>query len=192
MRALRGSGIALLAALLVLPAIIAVAGQAEGKPPATTTTTTEPTSGGHTCAELGFAQSWDPAHELTITETGFSFKLRGSSDGVCVDVYADGPWHVTGTSSGVSSLSMIPRDSASPGDSCGGIGLKRPAAIDLFLPTTILSATVNSCGLAFGEWIDGVLVTTQTGQSHPLAFIVQSTGKSNASATIEVQFPQSP
>jgi hypothetical protein len=193
MRALRGFGLILLVMVLALSVTMAAVAEGKGKPPTTTTTSTlppEPTSGGHTCAYWNLTTPEElAAHDFALTEHGFTFTLKGSSDAFCVDIEADGPWHVTGTASGVTSLSLIPRDSASPGDSCGGASLRRPTAFALYLPTMFTLATVNSCGLQYGEWIGGVLVTTQTGLPDPLVFIAQMLGKTGAVATINVDFP---
>jgi hypothetical protein len=196
MRALRGFGLILLVMVLALSVTMAAVAEGKGKPPTTATTSTlppQPTSGGHDCAYWGFTSPAElAAHDFAPTANGFTFTLRGSLDDFCVDIAVDGPWHVTGTASGVSSLSLIPRDSASPGDSCGGASLKRPTAFDLYLPTGITLATVNSCGLQYGEWIGGSLVTTQTGARDPLVFIAQMLGKTGAVATINVEFPEFP
>ena len=130
-----------------------------GKPP------TQPLAG-YTCEEMGVDQA---SHGLSLTPTGFTFTLGGKSDSMCVDVPADladaaGVWTVTATATGPSSVwLLVPRDSYSPGDSCGGRG---PAVADVPAGAApalldernrvIPAATLNACGVQFGERSAGV------------------------------------
>lgn len=153
--------------------------------------------GGYTCAESGYDQS---SHGLVFSDTGFSLTLTGRSDGMCVDVMtgAAGVWKVTVTGHDVLSLLVVPRDSYSPGDSCGGVRVRSPELPllqDLPDPSDprhalgIPASTVNACGTTFGEWRDGMLVMDQTAEPHPLAFRIDMTGRPRAEATITVDLP---
>lgn len=174
--------VGLLTAALAAPA----AAVAKGKPPA------QPLVG-DTCENKGVSQA---SHGLTFTPTGFTFTLSGKSDSMCVDVPADladtaGVWTVTATAGGtVLRLLLVPRDSYSPGDSCGGVDL-RPPSFPLVqqLPNEIPAATVNACGVQFGEMVDGKPVYTQTGQPHPLVFNATMSGLAGASVTLTVTVP---
>jgi hypothetical protein len=84
----------------------------------------------------------------------------------CLDVMTDaaGRWDVTVEGEGARRLVLVPRDSDGPGDSCGGVDLRRAVNIygDFTLPldipeetrTEIPVATVNACGTNWPEWID--------------------------------------
>jgi hypothetical protein len=149
--------------------------------------------GGHTCEEQappGPVVTWaDDSH--------FSFTLDRDNGSACVDVLAPaGPWQVTVEGSGARSLTLVPGDSYSPGDSCGGASLHAGSiygTLTLPLPidtrTKIPAATVNACGVAFGEWIGEVLVMEQTGDPNPLVFQAFLTGGNKATATIHVDLP---
>jgi len=154
-------------------------------------------SGGYTCAESGFDQT---SHGLTFTETGFTFALEGKEDAMCVDVLhgtAD-VWRVSVTGRNVSSLLLVPRDSLGPGDSCGGVLLRKPAlplVQELPDPSDprhelgIPPATVNACGTQYGEWIDGILEMDRTDDPHPLAFQTHMRGRPGTEAIITVELP---
>jgi hypothetical protein len=55
--------------------------------------------------------------------------------------------------------------------------------------TEIPAATVNACGVMYGEWIDGVLIVEQTDDPNPLAFQAYLSGAKRATATIHVDLP---
>jgi hypothetical protein len=157
-------------------------------------------SGGYLCTEL-----FGTPGEYTVTDTGFTFTLSGREDSRCIDVMHDTPgiWRVTVVGHGATRLVMIPRDSAGPGDSCGGVNLRKtqlrslgasfvqelPHPSDPRHASGIPAATVNACGTNFGEWIDGQLVMEATGEPHPLAFVVNMSGYPTAELTIEVELP---
>jgi hypothetical protein len=104
---------------------------------------------------------------------------------------------VTVDGSGATEVLLILRDSYQPGDFCvearmrgseiyGQWTLPRPD--DPF--TQIPAATVNACGVEYGEWIDGELVMgRQSGVDHPLALHAFFRGKNKAAATIHVALP---
>ena len=98
-----------------------------------------------------------------IQSADFSFTLGGKQDGACIDVISTESdpgkgWEVTITGSGAHYLGVIPRDSISAGDSCGGYLLRSEARIyttrtlgyDGFMP----AATINACGTDFAEWVN--------------------------------------
>jgi len=103
----------------------------------------------------------DYSEELSGVQTDdFSFTLSGKRDDACIDVISvEGPWQVTITGGGARQLGIIPRDSVAPGDSCGGYIL-RVGDIYTNNPLTlgyhgvIPTATINACGVDFGEWVD--------------------------------------
>ncbi|MFH1330666.1 MAG: hypothetical protein ABIJ48_08480 [Actinomycetota bacterium] len=176
----------LMAAALVLPLGATAAAAGKAKPPA------QPLAG-YTCEEMGVDQA---SHALAFTPTGFTFTLAGKSDAMCVDVPADlaaaaGVWTVTATANGtILRLLLVPRDSYSPGDSCGGVDLRSPAfPLVQPLPYQIPAATVNACGVQFGEWIDGVPVMAQTGAPHPLVFYALMSGRPRAQVTLTISLP---
>ena len=183
----------LLAVIAVLLPLVVAGTASAGKPP-------RPDRGGYTCAYDGFDQS---SHGLEFTATGFSFTLTGHQDDMCVDVpyeLADttGEWwvSVTDVSGSVRRLLLIPRDSVSPGDSCGGWNLRNPdLPAEFAMPLPIPPATVNACGTDFGEWLDtngdgnpDTLEMTQTGAEDPLVFIAFLEGH-DPEVTITVTVP---
>jgi len=210
MRILREAGIL----LVIVAAVLATAVGALGakpehpvKPPTTTTTVPEePTLGGYTCAEYyeGEYDAMLAEHEVAFGDNTIEFRLSGKKDFVCLDVNWDtgGTWEVDaigneGTTQ-IGRLLLVPRDSYAPGDECARVDLRNvtlPLVQQLPHPDDpdhelILASTVNACGTQFGEWIDGVLVTTATGDSHPLAFFAQLiAGGSGASVVVTVTLP---
>lgn len=105
-----------------------------------------------------------------LVNDDFVVELGGRDTGLsgyeCVDVLSTvgGRWNITVTGAGARSLLLVPRDSDSPGDSCGGVIFRRAANIytsftlPLDIPeetrTEIPVATVNACGTQFAEWVD--------------------------------------
>jgi len=120
------------------------------------------TIGGYTCIDAGDSTA-EPATDDFVIELGG--KATGLPDYVCVDVMTTEPgrWNVTVTGSGARHLTLIPRDSVAPGDSCGGVAARGEEHIygQFTLPldvseetrTEIPAATVNACGTEFAEWI---------------------------------------
>lgn len=159
----------------------------------------DPPSGGYLCSEYDYSPG-----EYTLTDTGFTFTLRGRFDHRCIDVMHDtaGVWHVTVVGDDMTRLVMTPFDST-PGESCGGVNLRRvhldrlgdsfvqelPIPSDPRHAAGIPAATVNACGTEFGEWIGGELVMGATGAPHPLAFVVNMEGKPSTVVTITVELP---
>ena len=111
---------------------------------------------------------------------------------MCIDVLhgAPGIWMVSvvgnaGTTT-LNRILLVPRDSIAPGDSCGGVDLRRVALpLQQQLPhpddtrDEIPNGYVNACGIAFGEMVDidgdGDLEevgTVMPDLPHPLAFQV--------------------
>jgi len=89
----------------------------------------------------------------------------------------------------VRSLVLIPRDSISPGDSCGGVGIHKPKSGTITLPGAD-GAYVNSCGTQFGEWVDDIYYgnADETVES-PLAFQIDMKGSSDAKVTLKLYLP---
>lgn len=147
----------------------------------------------------------------------FTFTL-GSGDGpfqasVCVDVVSnEGPWSVTITGHGAKNMVIIPRDSAGPGESCGGY--RRHSSGQIYGSSPLVlgfggvvpAATINACGVEFAEWVDlttpglipevhcaafdeagRCLVTEQVDVTHPLVLLVHLSG--SGSTTFEVDLP---
>jgi hypothetical protein len=153
----------------------------------------------------------------------FSFVLDRDTSHECFDVIPPeaGIWRVTvtATGSGTRSLTIVPRDSVGPGDSCGGVQLRGDAiyAGDIALPDpsdtrfddfnggVIPLATVNAClGNAdfgagetgeFSELVDraGVLTIEHDpipGEVHPLALqAFAGSFKRGSSILVEVDLP---
>jgi hypothetical protein len=125
--------------------------------------------------------------------------LKGGEE-ACIDVIAPkGLWLVSVTANHNHGLTMVPRDSFSPGDSCGGAGFGNDPNGDWTLPLSIdprveiPSSHVNACGAEFGEWINSELVMGETGDVHWLAFDVWAGGpKKRATTTILVDLPPMP
>jgi hypothetical protein len=144
---------------------------------------------GTTCAALG---RWgDPVTGEFIITLGNVGELNGSE---CVDVMAaKGPWEVeieieSGT---VRSLMLVPRDSIAPGDSCGGVHIRKPAETFTVTLPGADGAYVNSCGLDFGEWANGLYYdTVETGIPSPLAFQMDMSGSKDAVVTLTVTVPE--
>jgi hypothetical protein len=208
--------ICLVLVILALP--VATAAAAVGKkpptpPPTTTTTTTapSPTLFGTTCAsDLGYEAAL-ASHHYTLTENGFSFTLSGKNDALCIDVLHGTPgiWMVSivgnaGTTT-LSRILLVPRDSIAPGDSCGGVDLRRVALpLQQQLPhpddtrfDVIANGYVNACGTAFGELvdIDGDEILEEVGtvmpdSPHPLAFqVYMAAVAATSSVTVTVTLP---
>jgi len=128
-----------------------------GDDPSTTTTTTQPDLplGGTMC---------DPAEYpdgITGVQTDdFTFTLEGKKPAKCIDVLSDeGLWEVTVTGEGARYLGLVPRDSSTPGDSCGGWLLRSEA--NIYTTHTFSAyggpmpaATINACGTEWSEWVD--------------------------------------
>lgn len=174
----------------------------------------EPT-GGTTCVDNG-APTGDPARYEPLGESGFTITLTAEYDYACVDVLwaTPGKWKITVTGEGARSLTLVPRDSVAPGDSCGGAMLRREAIYgELTLPLDgdtrdeIPAGYVNACGDEYAEWVnDGgickavlkeenptipcLITTVHTEHAHPLVFQAFLGGGKNATATIHVTLPQ--
>lgn len=191
----KGMLIPLLAALLLVAApAVAKKGGGKGPPDGPT--------GGYTCSGEEFTAREAFSGVIADDSYGdgvadFTVTLDRSTDSVCIDVIAPaGKWLVNVTGSGARGLTLVPRDSFSPGDSCGGASLSAKSVYgNLTLPLPIDSreeipaATVNACGVVYGEWIAGELVIEQTGVEHPLVFQAFLTGGGKASTTISVDLP---
>lgn len=173
----------------------------------------EPT-GGYTCAEYAAMNpDWGgKVYSVTadgsygqpnepVTTPDFVLTLSGREE-ACIDVTAPaGRWLVSVTANHRHGLMMVPRDSFSPGDSCGGAGFGNDPNGDWTLPlpidtrSEIPSSHVNACGTEFGEWIRGEdgeleLVMDETIKENPLAFVVWAGGpKKGATTTIKVDLP---
>ena len=149
----------------------------------------------------------------------FTITLGPDQTDACVDVLTEhaGPWLITVTGSGARSLLIVPRDAYAPGDSCGGVRLPRDQIYSTFpLPhwedprfDEIPVATVNACpgddpeGIGeFAETVerdlngDGTVDETEivmesTGEPHPLALLVFSSGSKRPAyqLIIEVDLP---
>ena len=210
--------ICLVLVILALP--VATAAAAVGKkpptpPPTTTTTTTapSPTLFGTTCASDPGYEAALASHHYTPIGDGFSFTLSGKSDSLCLDVLHGTPgiWMVSivgnaGTTT-LSRILLVPRDSIAPGDSCGGVDLRRVALpLQQQLPhpddtrfDVIANGYVNACGTAFGEMVDldgnpatpDVAVgTVMPDFPHPLAFQVNmAAAGATSSVTVTVTLP---
>lgn len=132
--------------------------QCQDPPPSSTTTTT-------TTAQLPLAGTMcDPAEYPEgingVQSDDFHFTLEGKKPGTCIDVLTAtaGPWEVTVIGEGARYLGLIPRDSISPGDSCGGPLLRSRADIygthTLGYDGSVPAATINACGTEWAEWVD--------------------------------------
>jgi hypothetical protein len=168
-----------------------------------------PETGGYTCAEYA-AMNPDWGGTVYPVEANDSYgertwdfvlELSGREE-ACIDVIAPaGRWLVSVTANHRHGLMMVPRDSFSPGDSCGGAGFGNDPNGDWTLPllidtrTEIPSSHVNACGTEFGEWIRGEddeleLVMDETVEENPLAFVVEAGGpRKRATTTIKVDLP---
>lgn len=177
----------------------------------------EPT-GGTTCEVDGAPTGADdPIWDGDAGESGFEITLNAEDDYACVDVLwaTAGKWQITVTGEGARSLTLVPRDSVAPGDSCGGAMLRRDAVYGvLTLPldedtrNEIPAGYVNACGVEYAEWVhdldvcnavlkDGsdselpcLITTVHTEHAHPLVFQAFLGGGKNATATIHVTLPQ--
>ena len=196
--------LALAALLVVTVAPAGARGRDSTGPPAQ-----EPT-GGTTCVDNGA-----PAGDLKWddNDSGFTITLTADDDYACVDVLwaTAGKWQITVTGEGARSLTLVPRDSVAPGDSCGGAMLRRDAVYGvLTLPldedtrNEIPAGYVNACGVEYAEWVhdldvcnavlkDGsdselpcLITTVHTEHAHPLVFQAFLGGGKNATATIHV------
>jgi len=210
--------ISLVLAVLAIPLATATAalGKKPPTPPPTTATTTTapgPTLFGTTCAaaDEDYAATL-ASHNYTLTGSGFSFTLSGKTDGLCVDVSPAnaGVWQVqvvgNGGATTLNRILMVPRDSIGPGDSCGGVDLRRVALpLQQQLPHPddtrfeIPSGYVNACGLQFGELVDldldpgtpevavGYVIADLP---HPLAFqVMMAAAGASSSVTVTVALP---
>jgi hypothetical protein len=155
--------------------------------------------------------------EVDLNVGSFSVNLEGSGASACYDVTADeGTWSVEILNdTGVRFLRVLPRDSISPGDSCGGreFRFNRDVPTTFDLPGTgfptedgwhpydldkdgrIEGSYANSCGESFGEWVDvevnGVekrvfYEKENTNIPSPLAFQVDMKGSKTAVLELEV------
>lgn len=144
---------------------------------------------GTTCAALG---RWgEPVTGEFVITLG---NLKDQNGSECVDVMTDaGEWEVdidivSGT---VRSLMLVPRDSIAPGDSCGGVHIRKPATntFTVALPGTD-GAYVNTCGTDFGEWANGIYYdTVETTIPSPLAFQMDMSGSKDAVVILTVTVP---
>lgn len=186
--------IAIVAVVMAIPlATTVTAVGAKGKPAPSQ-------GGGRTCAEnYGEAEyaAMLATHQVQFTSSGFTFVLNGKADQVCLDVLhgTAGVWEVQVDGNGgtvqLNRILIVPRDSYAPGDSCGGVDLRQVTLpLNQQLPLVIPAGTVNACGTQYGEWINGNLEMTATGEPHPLAFFARMEAKaSTASVTVAVTLP---
>jgi len=153
-----------------------------------------------------------PDNARGIQEDDFSFTLSGKRDMACVDVIsAGGPWKVTIDGEGARALTIIPRDSVSPGDSCGGWVLRNTVydhgvgnELILGYDGIVPAATINACGLDFPEWVDISLVNPEIcvetvgdqclvdemlDVEHPLVLLTFLSGSRGGVTTISVDLP---
>jgi hypothetical protein len=141
-------------------------------------------------------------------DTDFDVVLSGAKAYTCVDVFADeGEWtvDVTVSSGSIRSLTIVPRDSISWGDSCGGYMLRNVTSGTIVLPGPdndsdidgdgmVEAAFVNSCGTQFSEWVDvgGTLTEFDNADPSvisPLAFQVDMRGSKDAEVSLHVTLP---
>ena len=103
----------------------------------------------------------DETFQLEGVQTDdFTFTLYGKKPATCIDVLSDeGLWEVTVTGEGARYLGLVPRDSSTPGDSCGGWLLRSEA--NIYTTHTFSAyggpmpaATINACGTEWSEWVD--------------------------------------
>ncbi len=164
--------------------------------------------GGHTCVDYKLLNPDSDWIAFDPVDADFVLTLNGGDKG-CVDVIAHaGVWLVDVTTDGGRGVMMIPRDSFSPGDSCGGAIINGDPTGDYTLPlaadprTEIPASTVNACGTEYGEqsiarvdgvWVDyGLPEMNRTDDVDPLAFIVSAGGSPKSTTTISVDLPDPP
>ena len=161
----------------------------------------EPPLAGFTCKAKSFGEAYVAEEFLD-----FDIPLSRVTSSACIDVWPEfeGPWFVTVTvNSGVlRQLTVIPRDSHGPGDSCGGLGFnKKPPSFFQLPPDptlypdspygeTIPLPYVNACGTDFAEWVGDVYYDTadETVPS-PFALLVFVGGSKNLDVTLSVDLP---
>lgn len=159
---------------------------------------------GHSCADY---YGEDYQHGLQTRD--FEVRLGGRATDypatACIDVMAEeGEWQVTveivkGT---VRDLLVAPQDSFSPGDSCGGVGIRKVAPDtvvvlpgpdhpnDLDGDGMIEAAYVNSCGTRFAETIDGgAYGSVDSGTPDPLALRIGMSASRDAEVILHVDLP---
>jgi hypothetical protein len=189
--------VGLVAALVAISASPAAAKKGDKGPP---DRPADDPIGGYTCVEKGQFPAWE------VGLGYFTFELDATTPTVCVDVWSDWPgeWDVLIEGSGARGISLILRDSFSPGDGCAALNLGRD---DMYgqhsllepvsgstIAASVPASTVNACGTAYGEWIDGSIEIEQTGEPHPLALVVsmRKSGKTGGTATVRIDLPEGP
>lgn len=157
----------LVTAMMLIVALPAGAGKPDCSDPRTTHPPCDKgdagdeTLHGTVCDPDDYPNNLDGQQIVGVQEDDFAFTLSGKQDSACIDVVSvEGRWEVTITGDGARYLGVIPRDSISPGDSCGGYLLRsegdiyggEPLILGYagFLP----AATINACGVDFAEWVD--------------------------------------
>lgn len=132
----------------------------------------------------------------------------GNGNVACIDVSPEfeGPWFVAWSineDETIRSLGLIPRDSFSPGDSCGGLLFKNnvPSESIRLPPDPVLYPTspygdsiplpyVNACGTDFAELVDGVSYDDADVEvASPLVLYVAVSGSKDLIVTLNVDLP---
>jgi hypothetical protein len=155
-----------IAVALVMALPVGAKGPPEGKG--------KPEPGGYTCEDYGF--DTPVVHNL---DGSFTLEVTGREQ-ACVDVVAPkADWTVTvDEAEGVRRVTIRVQDSVAGGDLCGGdmiTGVLNKGEERTL--SQIPDATVNACGVEYGEWIRGEtgeleLEPGETAEENPLAFLV--------------------
>jgi hypothetical protein len=162
--------------------------------------------GGTTCAALS-----DDNHFRMEATGDFTIELGPGTDNgnvACIDVSPqfEGPWSVTWSineGETIRSLGLVPRDSFSPGDSCGGLLFRKnlPSEPIRLPPDPVLYPTspygdsiplpyVNACGTDFAELVDGVSYDYPDEEvASPLVLYVGVSGSKGLRVTLHVDLP---